>query len=64
MDCKHCGSSRYHKAGFDNGHQRYKCKECGRVFTDTPPRGHSREEKLKAFQLYSEGMGYRAIGRF
>lgn len=64
MLCKYCKSENTCKAGYLVGKQRYKCKSCGKYFTDTPPRGRSREDKLKALQLYSEGMSYRGIGRF
>jgi len=64
MKCKHCKSENYHKAGFTNGNQRYRCRKCGKMFTNTLPRGYSKSDKEKAFDLYTEGMTYRGIGRF
>jgi predicted phosphodiesterase len=32
MQCPLCGSERTKKCGLQRGHQRYKCKECGRKF--------------------------------
>jgi predicted phosphodiesterase len=32
MQCAICGSERTKKCGLQRGHQRYKCKECGRKF--------------------------------
>ncbi len=32
--CSHCQSTKYHKHGIDKGSQRYKCKDCGRTFTE------------------------------
>jgi len=32
--CPHCGNNKYRKHGIDKGSQRYKCKRCGRTFTE------------------------------
>lgn len=32
--CPHCQSTNYRKHGMDKGSQRYKCKDCGRTFTE------------------------------
>jgi transposase-like protein len=32
--CPHCGNNKYRKHGIDKGSQRYKCKSCGRTFTE------------------------------
>ena len=32
ITCKFCGKSHYKKYGFLGNKQKYKCKECGRVF--------------------------------
>ena len=32
--CPHCGGSRYYRFGKDHGTQRFKCKDCGRTFTE------------------------------
>lgn len=64
MQCKKCQSGKYVKSGFDKGKQRYKCKDCGCNFTDTPARGCSIETKQQALHLYLEGLGFRSIARF
>lgn len=64
MNCKKCHSEKHVKNGFDKGKQRYKCKDCGYNFTDTPSRGCSFETKLQALHLYLEGLGFRSIARF
>ena len=61
--CPKCRSKEYHKSGKAKGKQRYKCIKCGCHFTKSEPRGMGIEIKLKAFALYREGMGFRAIGR-
>ena len=53
MNCKKCSSSNSVKNGFIRGHQRYKCKECGCVYTKTPPRGKPRAMKTFAVVLYT-----------
>lgn len=52
LKCKRCGSELYCKNGQTKGKQRYKCKECGFQFTDTKPRGKSKELKEIAVILY------------
>lgn len=64
MNCPKCGLEKNVKAGFNNGKQRYKCKECGCHYTRSTPRGEPVEKKRQAVQLYLEGLGFRAIGRF
>ena len=49
-----------HGEGIVNGRQRYRCKGCGYRHT-VAERGAVRRQAL---QLYLEGMGFRAIGRF
>ena len=39
LRCKHCGSESFVRNGMASGHQRYRCKACGRNFTATPGRG-------------------------
>ena len=38
-----------------HGHQRYRCKACGRSFTATPPRGKPPAMKALAVLLYALG---------
>jgi transposase len=62
--CKHCGKSNYIKNGFVREKQRYRCKECGYNFTDTPQQGRSEATKALAILLYSMGRAsYRFIGK-
>lgn len=64
MNCPKCALENNVKAGFNAGKQRYKCKECGCHFTRSTPKGEPAEKKRQAVQLYLEGLGFRAIGRF
>ena len=64
MDCPRCKNGEYLKAGFANGRQRYRCKSCNYCYTvveksDVKPASTRR----MAFEMYLEGMGFRAIGR-
>lgn len=52
LRCKHCSGFSYVKAGIHKCNQRYKCKDCSRHFTDTPPRGKPEWMKLLAILLY------------
>ena len=50
-----------------HGHQRYRCKACGRSFTATPPRGKPPAMKALAVLLYalgnvSQGMIAKLLG--
>ncbi len=65
MCCKHCGESSYRKDGKTRGFQRYFCKSCQRRFMAADGRtGYSDQQRLAAFALYKEGVGFRGIGRF
>lgn len=62
--CKHCGANEYCKAGFSKGKQRYKCTNCGKIFSQGDKRAkYSIDQKLKAIKLYTEGVGLRTIER-
>jgi transposase-like protein len=63
INCRHCGSESIVKAGFQSKKQRYKCKECGRVFVERSQRGMPAELKAQTIALYLEGLEFRAIGR-
>jgi insertion element IS1 protein InsB len=39
IHCRRCGSAAFVKSGLVRGHQRYRCRDCGCNFTDTPARG-------------------------
>ena len=60
LTCKRCGCASYVKNGVVRGHQRYKCRECGCNFTDTPLRGKPPAMKALAVLLY--GMGNASYG--
>lgn len=55
MVCKKCGSSKKVKCGFIREHQRYKCKDCGCIYTATALRGKPVAMKALAVLLYSLG---------
>jgi len=64
MDCPRCKSVKYCKAGFYNGRQRYKCKSCNYYYTVFQKSNvKSSDTKRLAFEMYLEGLGFRAIGR-
>ncbi|NBX77618.1 MAG: IS1 family transposase [Proteobacteria bacterium] len=50
--CKNCQSTSYWKNGMKKDKQRYKCKDCGYQFTNTPPRGKPEKLKEIAVTLY------------
>src|SRR3954466_14457908 len=67
LRCKHCGSGSFVRNGLANGHQRSRCKACGRSFTATPPRGKPPAMKALAVLLYalgnvSQGMIAKLLG--
>ena len=67
LRCKHCGSGSFVRNGMANGHQRYRCKACGRSFTATPPRGKPPAMRALAVLLYalgnvSQGMIAKLLG--
>ena len=56
LTCKRCRGGAFVKNGFVRGHQRYRCKDCGCNFTDTPPRGMPLSVKATAVMLYLSGL--------
>ena len=63
ITCKFCGKSHYKKYGFLGNKQKYKCKECGRVFVIGDNREkYSYDKKLKVIRMYLEGVGIRKQG--
>ena len=64
MCCKKCNSSRYSKAGYVKGEQRYKCKDCGCQFVPTRQQGKPEKDKLLAVWLYAHGLSFRTIAKF
>ena len=64
MNCPKCKNVEYCKAGFAGGRQRYKCKSCSYYYTVFQKSDvKSAATKRLAFQMYLEGLGFRAIGR-
>jgi len=57
MKCKHCESEKTRKNGRSKGYQRYKCKSCGRTFSDTQLRNS--EKMKKAVMMSMNGVGVR-----
>ena len=55
LRCKHCGSGSFVRNGMANGRQRYRCKACGRSFTQTPARGKPPAMKALAVLLHALG---------
>ena len=67
LACKHRGSGSYVRNGVTHGHQRHRCKACGRSFTATPPRGKPPAMRALAVLLYglgnvSQGMIAKLLG--
>lgn len=47
-----------------SGSQRYKCKDCGRVYRpQANPRGYDQSTREQALKLYVDGLNLRRIGR-
>jgi transposase len=63
MECPRCKQIESVKAGFVREQQRYKCKACKYFFIERDGRKYAREIKIRAIQLYLEGLGFRAIER-
>lgn len=66
MLCKNCDSQKTIKYGKANGKQRYKCKDCGKIFIDNDNFTRMRTQKhiiSVAMDLYFEGMSVRKIQR-
>ena len=64
MNCSRCGSENYCKDGIVQGRQRYKCKECKYHYTVVQNSDiKSLDTRRLAFEMYLEGLGFRAIGR-
>jgi transposase-like protein len=64
MDCPKCKSRHHVKDGIVRGKQRYRCKDCGYRYTvECKSDIKSQATRRLAFEMYLEGLGYRAIGR-
>ena len=64
MKCPRCCSEEYCKDGIVKCRQRYKCKRCNNHYTVVQKSNvKSIETRRLAFEMYLEGLGFRAIGR-
>jgi transposase-like protein len=64
MKCPKCGSEEHCKNGIVKCRQRYKCKKCNYNYTVAKKSDvKSDATKRLAFEMYLEGLGFRAIGR-
>ena len=66
IQCPHCSLSEQQTKSSHTrtGSQRYKCRECQRIYTPSPkPLGYPEETKREAVRLYLEGTNFRRIGR-
>ena len=66
MNCPKCKSKkRQVKNGLNkSGSQKYRCQECGTVYTPEPKEnGYPAETRLLAIRMYVEGSSYGSIGR-
>src|SRR5215213_2447105 len=62
LRCKHCGSGSFVRNGMAAGHQRYRCKACGRNFTATPGRGKPPAMEGRGVRVDAVGDGRRGRG--
>ena len=64
MECPRCKSNQSCKDGFAKGRQRYQCRSCKFRYTvEHRSTAKSLETKRLAISMYTEGLGFRAIGR-
>ena len=62
--CPECGESRIARDGFSQGRQRYRCVDCGRVFTLSPnTRKHPSWKRKYALALWAAGHSGPAIAQ-
>ena len=54
--CPHCGGSRYYRFGKDRGTQRFKCKDCGRTFTEYTGTWQHKLHKKELVRAYMRQM--------
>ncbi|MCL2298149.1 MAG: hypothetical protein FWC38_02790, partial [Proteobacteria bacterium] len=63
MQCTHCGSTSYVKNGSYKGSQRYRCKDCGRAFSDKV-RKFTYADKERFLHMYLNNVGIRKSALF
>ena len=61
--CTHCGESNYIKNGSYQGIRRYRCKGCGKSFSDKV-RKFNYEDKERALEMYMNNVGIRKAAGF
>jgi transposase-like protein len=62
MTCPKCNSNLIVKNGIQNKNQRYKCKNCTKIFCIKNSK-YSNEFKIECIHMYLESMGIRGISR-
>lgn len=62
MQCVKCKSQNIVKYGKQLEIQRFKCKDCSKVFQETNPK-YTSEFKLECIQMYVNSCGIRSIAR-
>jgi transposase-like protein len=65
--CPHCDTTEYQvKNGTaPTGNARFKCQRCQRTYSLIPKTaGYAPEIRLRAVQMYLDGMNFRRVGRF
>ena len=64
MNCPQCNSCNVKKNGHQNGKQRWKCKDCGRIFRESyEQKGYHPQVRKVCLKMYLNGMGFRGIER-
>jgi transposase-like protein len=64
VTCRECASEHLIRHGrTENGHPRYRCRNCGVTFSDSPERGHSEAFKEQVLAAYHERASMRGIAR-
>jgi transposase-like protein len=64
ISCPYCCSEQtIHFGKTTNGYPRYRCRACGKTFSDAPERGHTEDFKERVLAAYQERMSMRGIAR-
>ena len=62
--CPDCDQANIIRYGYtESGFQRYRCKDCARIFCDAPERGHTPQFKEQVLAAYLERASMRGIAR-
>lgn len=62
MKCVKCASERLVKYGFQAENQRFKCKNCSKIFINKKPK-YSDEFKLRCIEMYLNNCGIRKVAK-